>query len=88
MLSINEFRTNIKTYVDMTISTHEPLKVTRRNGGDFVLMSLEDYERERETLYVLQNSSLMSQVLKSIETFNQSGGYKPNQKELNEINSI
>ncbi|MFP4332875.1 MAG: type II toxin-antitoxin system Phd/YefM family antitoxin [Campylobacterales bacterium] len=88
MLSVNEFRANLKTYVDTAISTHEPLKVSRRNGGDFVVMSLEDYERENETLYVLQNSSLMNQIVKSLKTFEDSKGYKPNSSELNEINSI
>lgn len=88
MLSVNDFRANIKSYVDDVISTHEPLTVTRRNGGDFVVVSLEDYERDRETLYVLQNSSLLRQIAASTATFNTSKGYKPNQKELDEINSI
>lgn len=88
MLSVNEFRANIKSYVDTVISTHEPLTVARRNGGDFVVMSREDYERDKETIYVLQNSSLMSQIAASAQTFESCTGYKPSQKEIDENNSI
>lgn len=88
MVSVNEFRANLKTYIDLAISSHEPLKVNRRNGGDFVVMSFEDYEREKETLYVLQNSSLMEQIAKSMKTFISESGYKPSQSELDEINSF
>jgi hypothetical protein len=59
-----------------------------RNGGDFVVVSLEDYERDKETLYVLQNSSLMAQIAASFETHTKSSGYKPSQNEIDEINSI
>lgn len=88
MLSVNEFRANIKGYVDRVVADHEPLTIARRNGGAFVVISLEDYERDKETLYVLQNSYLMRQIAESSKTFAQSSGYKPNQKEIDEINSI
>lgn len=88
MISVNEFRANIKTYVDTAISNHEPLKVSRRNGGNFIVMSLEDFEREQETLYVLQNKSLMKQIAESMQTFTKNSGYQPSKSELDEINSL
>ncbi|MCD4695316.1 MAG: type II toxin-antitoxin system Phd/YefM family antitoxin [Bacteroidales bacterium] len=87
-LSVNKFRANIKTFVDKAIDEHEPLKVRRRAGRDFIIISAEDWEREQETLYVLQNSTLMNQIAESVETYQTSSGYKPNKKELNEINSV
>jgi antitoxin YefM len=51
-------------------------------------MSAEDWEREQETLYVLQNSSLMKQIAESTKDHKSSGGYKPTKKELDEINSL
>jgi antitoxin YefM len=51
-------------------------------------MSAEDWEREQETLYVLQNSSLMIQVDESLKTHKSKVGYKPTNEELDEINSI
>ena len=83
MLSANQFRANLKYYVDKSIQNHEPLKVNRKNGGAFVVLSLEDYEREQETLYVLNNNSLMNQIEASLNTYKQTSGYKPTDNELN-----
>ncbi len=82
MLSVNQFRSNLKHYVDLAITNHEPVKVGRKNGDPFVVMSLEDYEREQETLYVLSNTSLMRQIEKSVKTFQDKTGYIPNNDEL------
>jgi antitoxin YefM len=87
-LSVNKFRANIKSFVDQAISEHQPLRVRRRAGRDFIVMSAEDWEREQETMYVIQNSSLMRQIAESIKTYNSDSGYKPTDKELDEINNI
>jgi antitoxin YefM len=82
MLSVNQFRANIKQYVDLAINNHEPLHVSRKNGEAFVVVSLEDYEREQETLYVLGNMSLMNQIQKSLKTYEKEKGYTPTSDEL------
>ena len=64
-LSVNEFRSNLKKVADAAISQHEPIRITRRNNGNFVLISEEDWNAEQETLYVLQNQKLMKQILHS-----------------------
>ncbi|HED06734.1 MAG TPA: type II toxin-antitoxin system Phd/YefM family antitoxin [Ignavibacteria bacterium] len=87
-LSVNKFRANLKTFVDKAINDHVPLRVNRRAGRDFIVMSAEDWERERETLHVLQNSSLMMQIHESMKTHKLNNGYKPTEDELNEINSF
>ena len=87
-LSVNKFKDNIKSFVDHAISEHEPIRVRRRTGRDFVVMSAEDWEREQETLYVLQNSSLMKQITESLKTHVSGTGYRPTDKEFDEINSI
>ena len=87
-LSVNKFRANLKSFVDQSISNHEPLRINRRAGRDFVVISAEDWEREQETLYVLQNSVLMKQIADSLETYKMSKGYKPSKEDLNEINSL
>ena len=48
-ISVNQFRDNLKTYVEQTISQHEPIKVTRRAGDAFIVMSADDWEREQES---------------------------------------
>ncbi len=87
-ISVNKFRDNLKTFVEQVSSEHEPLKITRRNGEDFVILSADDWEREQETLYVLQNSDLMKQINTSIKTHQAHKGYKPTSGEINEIIDI
>jgi antitoxin YefM len=87
-ISVNQFREKLKHCVETVIQEHQPLKVTRRNGGDFVVMSAEDWEREQETLYVLQNQGLMQQIAESQVTHQANQGYKPSAKELDEIAGI
>jgi len=84
-ISVNQFRDNLKTYVEQTVSEHEPIKVTRRAGDDFIVMSADDWEREQETLHVLQSSSLMQQIAGSMDTHNSNKSHKPTQEQLDEI---
>lgn len=84
-ISVNQFRDNLKTYVEQTVNEHEPIKVTRRAGDAFIVMSADDWEREQETLHVLQSSSLMQQIAESMETHTNNKGYKPTKEQLDEI---
>jgi len=87
-VSVNKFRDNLKRMVDQCLGTHEPLRVTRRSGEDFVVMSAADWEREQETLYVLQNSKLMQQIADSTATHDARRGYEPTQEQMDEITGI
>jgi len=87
-ISVNKFRDNLKRFVEQVITEHSPLKVTRRSGEDFVVLSADDWEREQETLYVLQNNDLMRQIAASSATNAKSKGYRPTAGELDEITSI
>ncbi len=87
-ISVNQFRDNLKSYVEQTVNEHEPLKVTRRAGDDFVVISADDWEREQETLHVLQSNRLMKQISESIETHTANKGYKPTKEQLDEITNL
>ncbi|MDJ0650275.1 MAG: type II toxin-antitoxin system Phd/YefM family antitoxin [Xenococcaceae cyanobacterium MO_188.B19] len=87
-ISVNKFRDNLKSFVEKVVDEYQPLKVTRRNGEDFVIISAEDWEREQETLYILQNDSLMQQITESIATHNQNQGYSPTDEEIDAISGI
>jgi len=87
-VSVNKFRDNLKTYVEQTVNEHEPLKVTRRTGDDFIVISADDWARDQETLHVLQNSSLMQQISESMKTHTNEKGYSPTQEQMNEITSF
>ena len=87
-VSVNKFRNNLKTFVEQVVMQHHPLKVTRRNGDDFVVLSADDWEREQETLYVLQNNDLMKQIAASAATNAKGKGYHPTAGELDEITGV
>lgn len=87
-ISVNQFRDNLKTFVEQAVNTHTPIKVTRRTGEAFVVMSADDWEREQETLYVLQNSSLMKQIADSAATHTQKNGYTPTREEMDEVTGL
>ena len=87
-ISVNKFRDNLKSFVEQVINQHIPLKVTRRSGEDFVVISADDWEREQETLYVLQNKSLIKQINSSLASHSNGQGYKPTAEELDEISGI
>ncbi len=87
-ISVNKFRDNLKYFVEQVTSEHLPLKVTRRSGEDFVVISAEDWAREQETLNILQNNDLMKQITRSIVTHSKKNGYIPTAEELNEITGI
>ncbi|MDQ6963240.1 MAG: type II toxin-antitoxin system Phd/YefM family antitoxin [Mariprofundaceae bacterium] len=87
-ISVNKFRENLKSFVEQVVTNHLPLKVTRRSGEDFVVLSADDWEREQETLYILQNSELMKQIAASAESNAKNKGYQPTAGELSEITGL
>lgn len=87
-ISVNRFRDNLKSLVDRVTTEHNPLKVTRRGGESFVVISAEDWEREQESLCVLQNSDLMRQIGESLETHVKGTGYTPSADEMDEITGL
>ena len=87
-LSVNFFRENLKTCIEQVVGNHVPLRVTRRAGDHFIVSSADDWEREQETLYVLQNDSLMQQIAHSLHTHTQGAGYQATSGQIDEILSV
>jgi len=87
-ISVNKFRDNLKTFVEQVVSQHIPIKITRRSGADFVVLSADDWEREQETLHVLQNTELMRQISDSMSSHTNNEGYTPTSGELDEITGV
>ena len=87
-VSVNKFRDNLKSMVEQVASDHEPLKVTRRSGADFVVVSVEDWERDQESLYVLQNEALMRQIARSLDSHSRGEGHRPTEEQMNAITGV
>jgi antitoxin YefM len=67
-MSVHEFRSRLREAVEQVIEDREPLRVKQRGRQDFVVISAKEWDREQETLYVLQNKSLMEQIENSLKT--------------------
>ncbi len=95
-VSLNQFRDKFQDCIDVAkqgwsqrvLDQHQPLKVTGKSGADFIVISAEDWEQTQETLYVLQNNDLMTQITKSSATHTTNQGYHPSTQEIDEILSI
>jgi len=87
-IPIDKFKNNIQDFIQQVINQHIPLKITDQNGGEFIIVSAEDWEQQQETLFVLQNSQIMEQITRSLATHTKNKGYIPNQEELDKILSI
>lgn len=61
-VSANEFRARLKSQVDGVIENHTVLRVRRRRGGDFVVLSAEDWSAIEETLHLNRMPGLVESV--------------------------
>jgi len=57
---------NLTAYVKQTINEHRSIKVTKRASEDFIDMSADEWEREQQTLHVLQSNRLMRHIAESV----------------------
>jgi antitoxin YefM len=67
-INVDTFEQTWEDCIKTVINNHNPLKVIGNNGEDFVIISAEDWEREQETLSILQNNDLMKQIANSLQT--------------------
>ena len=58
----NQFRQQLKTQVDKCINHHDVLRVTRRNGENFVVLGESDWRAIEETLYLNQFPGLVQSI--------------------------
>ena len=64
-VSANYFREHLKAEADKVIENHDVLKVSRRRGGDFVVLSADDWSAIEETLYLNRIPGLADSILKA-----------------------
>lgn len=61
----NYFRQHLKSQVDFCIKNHTPLKVNRKRGGDFVVLSADDWGAIEETLHINRVPGLVQKIKKA-----------------------
>ena len=69
MLAVNysTLRENLKKYCDATNQDMETIIVTRKSGGNVVLISESEYNNLLENLYIRSNPEYYNKLLLSIE---------------------
>ncbi|QQR54484.1 type II toxin-antitoxin system prevent-host-death family antitoxin [Candidatus Peregrinibacteria bacterium] len=60
-------RKNLKTVFDAVCSDHGPCLVERREGGNIVLVSEEDFNSLEETAYLLSSPSNLKHIATSLK---------------------
>ncbi len=85
VMTYSSFREKLASVLDSVSNDSLVVKITRQNGKAAVVMSLEDWERDQETLYVLQNKPLMRQITESFQTHQAGVGHVASKDELDEI---
>jgi antitoxin YefM len=88
VMSYSSFREKLASVLDSISDNSTVVKITRQNGKAAIVMSLEDWERDQETLYVLQNKALMRQIAESLQTHQASAGRIADKETLDEILGI
>lgn len=73
-INYSDLRKNLKSVMDQIISDHEPIIITRRNGGNVVIVSYDDYVSIEETAYLLQSPGNAKKLRESIKSFEDGQG--------------
>jgi antitoxin YefM len=66
VLTFSQARADLKQTMDDVCRDHEPAVITRQRGEPVVMISLEDYNGMRETMYLLESSANSKRLRASI----------------------
>jgi len=66
-VTANRFRLNLGREVDKVVEEHEILWVTRKRGGDFVVVSADDWRAIEETLFLNRVPGLVESIQRASE---------------------
>lgn len=61
-VTISEFRKGLSKQVDRCANSHDVLKVLRRNGQDFVVLSAADWAAVEETLHLNRITGMVKSI--------------------------
>ena len=60
--------------IDTAVNDHVPVLITRRNGGNAVLLSEEDFRSYEETAYLMQSTNNAMRLNSAIESLRSGKG--------------
>ena len=69
-VAFTAFRRRLAELFDQTVSTNEPLIITRANGGAAVLISADQFDSWRETLHLVSTAENTRSLAQAIDEAN------------------
>lgn len=80
IVSYSYARSNLKDIMDMACDNHKSILVARKNGGNVVMVSEEDYDAMIETMYLLSSEKNRKRLRSALK-----GGGSTTYKNLQEL---
>lgn len=74
--SYTELRQKLKSYFDQACDDHVPIYVKRKNGGNVVIISEDDYLQLDETAYLKRSPENNKRLLRAIKRVDNNKGLK------------
>ncbi|MDO6416603.1 type II toxin-antitoxin system prevent-host-death family antitoxin [Sphingomonas sp. BIUV-7] len=71
-VSYSEARENLEALIDKVVADRAPILVTRKRGGNVVLISASQWASVEETLYLMASPANAKRLLDSIAGFDAS----------------
>ncbi|MDR0753545.1 MAG: type II toxin-antitoxin system Phd/YefM family antitoxin [Holosporaceae bacterium] len=66
-ISYTEARNDLSNIMNSVCTNHEPVLIERRNGGNAVLISEEDWKSIQETLYLMSSRKDWNAIIDPID---------------------
>lgn len=73
-ITYSEARQNLSETMMKAVEDREPVLITRQNGGDCVLMSLQEFSALEETFHLLRSPENARRLLHAIEELGSGDG--------------
>jgi antitoxin YefM len=64
--TLSQFRAKLTSYCEQAVKKRRPIRVKRRQGGDVVLLSAEEYDSLSETAYLLSSPRNAARLLQAL----------------------
>ncbi|QQV77850.1 type II toxin-antitoxin system prevent-host-death family antitoxin [Sphingomonas aliaeris] len=74
VVNYTDARANLKDVMDRVVDDHEEVIVTRKNGKPVVMMSLDEWNSIRETMYLISTPANAGALRASIAQLDAGGG--------------
>lgn len=87
-INYSNFRSNLSAMLDKVVKDKAPLFVTRQQGETVVVLSLEDFNSYKETLYLLSNRVNVEHLQQSIEQAKKGEKISFNMDELDKLDAL